>query len=277
MKIRKDENLALHTTIKIGGIAEEYIIPETTEELVNVISKAVDIFLGGGSNLLIAERRYDRVVDLSEFDTSIENLGEGRYKVGAAARLQSVINKINAEGRGGIEYLMSVPGLVGGAVVMNAGRGRQYNTSISDFIISVDVLTNGIIKTFTKEECMFGYRNSIFKNSKVIITSVVFQFPKMSLEESGKLKKERIELCRNVQDNSAPNFGSVFYECNSAIMKWVKFLGISNNKVSFSKKTGNWLLNKGGTYNDVMACIRKVELLHSILKKECKREVIVID
>lgn len=277
MEIRNNENLASHTTIKIGGKAKEYIIPESMDELINAMSKTVDIFIGGGSNLLIAEHDYDRVVELSRFDTSIELIEEGTYRVGAATRLQSVIKRINEEKRGGIEYLISVPGLVGGAVVMNAGRGKEYDSSISDFIISVDAVVNGVVKTFTKDECGFCYRNSVFKNSNMIVTSVVFHFPEMSLEESEKLKKERIELCRNKQDNSAPNFGSVFSECNSSIMKWVRFIGIRKNNVLFSRKTGNWLLNKGGNYSDAVKCINKVEALHSFFNKKCKREIIVIE
>lgn len=277
MIIKNDERLAQHTTIKIGGIAKEYIVPESIEELRETLAQRIDIVIGGGSNLLIAERCYDRVVDLSSFDKSIISLGDGKYKIGASARLQNVIRRINEEERGGIEYLMSVPGLIGGAVVMNAGRGRSYNACISDYILSVEAIVDGEIQTYYKDECGFEYRNSIFKNSKMIIISAIFQFQPMSLVESERLRKERIDLCRQKQDNIAPNFGSVFMECNSMIMKIVKLVGVRKNKVSFSKKTGNWLLNGGGSYEDALKCIRVVEWFHMIFRQKCEREVIVIE
>jgi UDP-N-acetylmuramate dehydrogenase len=102
------------------------------------------------------------VVDLRSFDSSIEKLKNGQFKVGASTRLQKLINTINEHGYGGIEYLYSVPGLVGGAVVMNASRGREYQKFISDYIVSVVVIHNNELITISKDNCHFGYRDSIF-------------------------------------------------------------------------------------------------------------------
>lgn len=277
MKIQKDVSLKEFTSIKIGGIAKIMYIPESIEEMI-LLSDSITspYFVGGGSNLLINNRCYDNVIDLRFFSQSIENIGEGKFKVGASVRLQKLINYINQEGYGGIEYLFSVPGLVGGAVVMNAGRGRNHNKCISDYIISVDIIRDKKLMTITKEDCGFEYRSSSFKNTNDIVVSVLFEFPMMSEEESTAAKKERINLCREKQDNSFPNFGTVFMVANPRIMAFAKKIKIGNKRVHFSKKTSNWLINEGGgTYKDAISAIKKVEFLHKLFGKKCKREVIV--
>ena len=277
MKILDHIDLEKYTTIRIGGTADFMYVPENTEELMKIISEYSPLsVIGGGSNLLINERMFDRVVEVGSFDTSIIFLGNGRFRIGASVRLQQLINAINHEGYGGIEYLYSVPGLVGGAIVMNAGRGRNFHQSISDYIVSVQVIKNCELLTLSKDECAFEYRSSKFKNDSCIVVSAVFDFPEISIEESSRLKKERIELCKEKQDNSAPNFGSVFMECDHRIMTIAKKIKIGNKRAHFSGKTENWIIKKDdGTFSDVERAIKKVEFLHKLLGKECKREVIV--
>ena len=275
MKILEDQNLDKYTTVHIGGTAKRILSPESTEELIEIIEKEnPEYFIGGGSNLLIADREFDLVVDLRNFNKELVHQGDGIFRAGASVRLQELINEINECGYGGIEYLYSVPGLVGGAVVMNAGRGKKYNQAVSDYIISVDVVRDGKIVTVTKENCGFSYRNSIFRNGTDIVVSCLFKFPEMGSEESAQRKKERLELCRKVQDSSKPNFGTVFCESNGRIMNYVK-KHKTGGKVHFSGKTPNWILNDGGSFDDAISAIRKVELYHKLLFKKCKREVIV--
>lgn len=275
MKQLKNEKLSNHTTIRLGGIAKTFLIPESIDELCNVIQdKNPKYFIGGGSNLLISDRDFDLVVSLKNFDTKLKHEGNGVFRAGASMRLQSLINQINEAGYGGIEYLYSVPGLVGGAVVMNAGRGKKYHQTISDYIISVDVIRDGKIVTMRKEDCGFSHRNSVFKSNKYIVVSCVFKFPEMKREESAARKKERLELCRKRQDSSKPNFGTVFFEENARIMNYVRKHKIGG-KVHFSEKTTNWIINEGGTFDDAVNAIKRVELLHRLLLKKCKREVII--
>ena len=275
MKALENQSLSKYTTVRIGGIARRMLIPESVEELIEVIrEESPKHFIGGGSNLLIADHEFDLVVNLREFNSTFGFQGNGIFKVGASVRLQQLINKVNEAGYGGIEYLYSVPGLVGGAIVMNAGRGKKYNQTISDYILAVDVLRDGQLITLQKEACRFSHRDSAFKNSNDLIVGCTFSFPPMDIAESEKKKKERIELCKQVQDASKPNFGTVFRESNPKIMNYAqkKKLG---SKVHFSGKTANWILNEGGSFEDAMAAIKKVEFLHKISFKKCSREVIV--
>lgn len=275
MKVLQNEPLAKYTTLKLGGTADALYIPETEDELIALVKeKKPRYFLGGGSNLLIPDRALDAVVYLKSFNTEIENRGDGVFEVGASVRLQKLINTINDAGFGGIEYLISVPGLVGGAVVMNAGLGHSRSDFISNYLESVRVLKDGEVLTFKKDECGFGYRTSAFKNTDCIALSASFRFPQMSREESERRKQERLAVAKAKQDLSKPNCGSVFRECSPKIIKIVQKIGLGG-KVRFSKKTRNWILNCGGTSADAIKTIKKVERLHKLLGKKCSREVIV--
>lgn len=277
--MNKQSNISLKefTSIHVGGIAKELYTPSNTAELLEVINdKKPKYFVGGGTNLLINDREFDTVISLRSFDTSIENLGNGQFKVGASVRLQRLINTINDLEYGGIEYLYSVPGLVGGAVVMNAGRGREHKKCISDYIVSVSVIRDNELIDMPRDECKFEYRNSVFRNSSMIVVSVLFEFPRMNKDESSKAKKERIELCREKQDASHPNFGTVFMQANPKIMAFVRKLRLGGKNAHFSGKTSNWIVNEGNaSYEDVFNAIRKVEIIHKVLNKKCEREVIV--
>ena len=276
MKILENEPLSRHTTVRLGGTAKEFVIPESPEELKQVIEeRKPKYFIGGGSNLLIAEHEFALVVSLMEFDSSIEMISPGTFRAGASLRLQALINTINEAGYGGIEYLFSVPGLVGGAVVMNAGRGKGQNRTIADYILSVDVLRDGEILTIPKEDCGFTHRDSVFKHNGDIVLSVLLQFPEMSKEESDQAKKARLKYCKEHQDASKPNFGSVFCESDPKVMKFVRTFARGKGKVHFSKKTNNWIINEGGTFDEAVAAIESVEARHQKAGKSCRREVII--
>lgn len=277
MKRAENQGLDQYTTIRIGGIAKRLLMPESVDELADLVkAEKPKYFLGGGSNLLIADREFDLVVVLRDFNPTFVHEGDGVFRVGASVRLQQLINRVNEMGYGGIEYLYSVPGLVGGAIVMNAGRGRKYNQTISDYILSVDILRDGMPMTLGRDECRFSHRNSIFRNSSDLVTGCTLRFPQMSPEDSAGRKRERIEHCKAVQDASKPNFGTVFCESNSRIMDYARKHKLGS-KVHFSGKTANWLLNEGGNYEDALAAIKKVELLHKLAFQKCRREVIVWD
>ena len=221
---------------------------------------------------------FDFVTNLREFNKEIQNLGDGVYFVGASVRLQQLINSINKDGYGGIEYLFSVPGLVGGAVLMNAGGAISEGNSISDYIVSVDALYKGESVSLNKVDCQFAHRTSLFKNSTdYIITSAVFKFRKQECEESKLRIAQRLSYTSQIHDISWPNFGSVFCRYDSFIMKLFKRVQFGRKVgVRFSEKTENWLVNYGGgTFDMAIKEIEAVKRVHRLLHRDCATEVII--
>lgn len=286
MKILKNESLKKYTTIKIGGIAKELFFPDSEDnlkELLDSIVQAKIYILGGGSNLLINnEKIFERVICLKELDNRIEKLDNGKYYIGASVSLQTLIKTTNEDGYGGIEYLFSVPALVGGAIVMNAGRGKIHNLAISDYIQEVYVYDYDTKEKtiYQKEDCDFSYRNSRFKNGKVIILGATFKFEHSSKDELVEKRKDRTTLVRKVQDSSGGyNFGSVFKKNNRYLMQLIKLFNLGyTNGVSFSSKTSNWLINKGdGNFKQAIKLINYVEILHKLCFQKIEKEVIIWD
>ena len=236
--------------------------------------------ISGGSNLLINDSKvFPKVIHMNKVNNDIISLGNGKYYIGASVRLQRIINTINKDGYGGIEYLMSVPAMLGGAIYMNAGQGSDKK-SISDYLIDVDVVNEkGEKIVLSKEECKFNYRSSIFQVKKYVIVGGTFCFCEQSIYESKAKIKKRLDTCRNYQDNSKPNFGSVFSLYNVRIMKLARSLSKSffrKNKVCFSDKTINWLVNNGnGRFKDAMFCIKVIKRIHKLFGKNISIEVII--
>lgn len=283
MEILKNVSLKNYTTLKIGGIAKSFYIPKTIEEVKKIVEENKEVLiLGGGSNLLINDKKeFEKILYLGKFENNlIKQLDNNKFYVSSSVKLSKLISTINNFGYGGIEYLCTVPATVGGAIVMNAGRGKQYNKQISDFILEVKVLENGIEKILKKDECDFIYRGSKFKkNSTYIILGVVFEFLKQDLETSIQAKKERIEISNKYLDAKNFSAGSVFKISNGLILFIVRKIGIGwSNGIKFSNKTNNWLNNHGqGTYEQACILIKIVKIIHKLTLRKIELEYIVWD
>lgn len=280
MRVEHNCDLSQFTTLHIGGRCKTMYYPTNTQELLQILNEYPDAkLLGGGSNLLINDEAvFDCVICLRDFLKDMIEISDNSVTVGAGVRLQKLISEINANGLGGIEYLFSVPGLVGGALLMNAGRGRGANKQISDYLISVDVLENGQVHTYTKEQCGFGYRTSVFKNKNCVILKAVFAFDRIEPKEGKRLQHERIEICKKFQDARYPNAGTTFCQADPRIMQWTKKLASKKKKtgVHFSDKSANWLQNRGnGTFKQATRLLKTVENVHKLFGKKCSLECII--
>lgn len=277
MRIEYNIPLSKYTTFKMGGIAKKFYLPESEDEIYAlVIEKKLPRYLiGGGSNLLINDQReFEEVISLRNFNTEIKNLGDGKFYVGASVQLQRLIKTVNDAGYGGIEYLQSVPGLVGGAIVMNAGRGNSKD-EIGKYVLSVRAIVDGEIQELQHNDCKFARRTSVFKNSDIVVVGVLMQFEVGNSEEFSRLREERVKYVKDMQDNSHPNFGTVFFKSDWKLMKLVRKLSKEKKGVYYSMKTNNWLLNNSGTFNEAIQQIEKVKKLHRRFRRPCETEVII--
>jgi UDP-N-acetylmuramate dehydrogenase len=160
--IREHVSLKEYTTFKTGGVARFFCEVHTVNELKEVLTQHTKFFiLGGGSNILIGD--YDGLV----IKMSIDNAGRN---------WDDFVAESTAKGNYGLENLSYIPGTVGAAPVQNIGA---YGVEVGDRIEKVHTIHAHTLneRIFTKEECQFSYRNSIFKKEKEwIITHVEFNF-----------------------------------------------------------------------------------------------------
>lgn len=186
--IQEREQLAPHTTLKVGGEAEYFAVVHSEAELVEAITwaKEKDVsvtVLGGGSNILVSETGVSGLVIkncISGFD-SVVNDDVVLVTAGAGEVFDEVVAKTVDAGWWGLENLSHIPGSVGATPVQNVGA---YGVEIKDLVISVRVYDTETaeFKTLTADACQFGYRDSLFKKpegKKYIICSVTFSLSMM--------------------------------------------------------------------------------------------------
>lgn len=265
------------TTFRMGGGVERLWRPVRGDDLRGLPRDGQGRYrvLSGGSNILANDgRRFADVVYMGSYDRGIEALGGGRYRVGASARIQELIRRANADGYGGLEELVSVPGMVGGLIAMNASV-PSVGTCVSDHLVSVEAFDGSRVVFYSEGECGFGYRTSRFRDGLSIVLSAEFHLPEQDPGVSAARIRARVERVRRTQDRALPNFGSVFRRCDPRIMAAVRRLGVRSGGARFSKIASNWLLNDGATFDDALACIRRVESAHRMLGRPCSREVVV--
>lgn len=278
MKVFNNFDLVKYNNIRLNSIAKEFYIPENYEDLttlLNLLNDRKDQFyiLSGGSDILLKPLIKTPIIYLTELDKTLYYDKETSTGVsGCSVKIQTLINFLADNNLGEIEYLYSLPALVGGCVCMNAGRGRNYNASISDYIISVEYLEDQVLKKVEKNKCGFDYRKSIFQNSGKIITKVFFRFPCQEKEISKKNIKERLEYVRVYQEPKKTSLGSIFSSADKRIMKRIKGLKIGD--ATYSNKTTNWISNMGNAkYSQVITLINIVKLISFFLNKKAHLEV----
>lgn len=285
MKILENEPLSKHTTFKMGGIANKMFVPENRNELCELVREYNEAkILAGGSNLLINDsEQFPIVIDVGKWGSNISQIGNLLIRADSAVRTQSVINYCKKMHMGGIEYLYSVPGTIGGAIYMNAGRGVDTGLFLGNNIVNVEAICTkpylnykkGDIVNLDNKNCEFAYRKSLFQNNCFVILSADINLERMDEQIIDAKIKERLMFTRKVQDLEFPNYGSVFSECNPTIMKIVKHLGLRKGGCVMSNKTSNWMLNRGGTYQDAIDLINMIYKMHRIAGKRCVQEVCV--
>ena len=137
------------------------------------------LILGGGSNILFT-RNFDGLVIHPVFEGIEEREESGEtvlIRVGSGVVWDDLVQYTVDNNWGGIENLTDIPGNVGAAPVQNIGA---YGVEVKDSIVAVETidLETGLLRTYTNAECVFGYRNSIFKErykNRLLITHVSFK------------------------------------------------------------------------------------------------------
>ena len=204
MQIQHHFSLKNYNTFGIEAKAKEFIAVQSTEELKHILEqrKAEKKFiLGGGSNMLLTKDIDALVIHIDLKGKKIIKEVDDYVWVESQAGEnwhEFVLWTIDQD-FGGLENMSLIPGNVGTTPVQNIGA---YGTEIKDTFVYCQAITieNQVVKIFSKEECSFGYRDSIFKNDakdQYIITSVVFKLTKKNHKINTSYGDIAAELIKN--------------------------------------------------------------------------------
>ena len=205
MIIRKNVPLKNLTSFKIGGPAEFFARIKNLKDLKQAFRFAENnqlkvSVIGAGSNVLISDVGVRGIVLLAANDGI--KIDGARIIAGAGALLDEVVEKSLEKNLRGLESLSGIPGTLGGAVFGNAGMWGKF---IGDYVFEVKFFDGRTLKAFSRKDCLFGYKTSVFsaeggKNTGGMIFEIVLKLEKGSLKPWEKLNlRNAIIAYRNIR------------------------------------------------------------------------------
>jgi UDP-N-acetylenolpyruvoylglucosamine reductase len=260
--IRRDEPMAKHTTLRVGGPADVYVEPASEADLAAILKfcseRGVKFFvLGRGSNLLVRDGGFRGVVIClahPEF-SKIEDDGE-RLRCGAGARLKNVAVEARRNALCGLEFLEGIPGSIGGALRMNAGA---MGSATFEIVESVRLMGfDGNVRELSPSEMAVEYRSCATLKNCIALGAVLCGKP--DSVESIAQRMSAFSQKRWASQPAAPSAGCMFKNPPTIPAgKLIEELGLKGTRVGgarISQEHGNFLVNDGNaTAADVLALI----------------------
>lgn len=266
MEFQENVPIGRKTTMRIGGEARFYGEIKQREDCEQAFAFAAEknlplIVLGGGSNTVFADGTIESVVvrpkaDAMAIDGTTVTLQSGK-------NLAMLVNELAKDGLD-LSALTGIPGCIGGAVIGNAGQGPT-GIWLDTYVQQVTACTKDGWQEMTKDDCEFGYRESIFKKrgEPVLIWEVVLQVPQ---KDASEIQAEIEQLLQKRLDTQphVKTAGSCFKAVGDVpAWKLIDAAGLRGTRIGdvhVSEKHANFLLNDGeGKFEDAVALVKKIE------------------
>lgn len=292
-KLKEHKSLKEFTSMRVGGVADYFVEVDQIEDLVKAVQAAVNsdipyLVIGGGSNIIVSDYGYPGLVILNKTATIGFLQDKTQVMADSGVYLAHLINKAAAIEFGGLEFLIGVPGSVGGAVYNNASC---WGGAISEYVRGITLLLPGEEKgersrviNIEPDELKFGYHTSFLKEAskqndgrKPVILSVKFQLTSLRREEIMRRIKQCQELRMQKQPVGEFSAGSIFKnpsgfassgegeEKNFSAGYLIDQSGGKKLKVGgalVSKKHANFVINNGkATASEIRELIEKIKAL----------------
>jgi UDP-N-acetylmuramate dehydrogenase len=271
----KNEPLVNHTTFKIGGPVSILSIPANKNELLEEINYCIQNgikyrILGNGSNILVVDKGLKgMVIKNTEALNYIHKKGN-KIVIGSSVTLSKFVNYCVENNLEGLEYLSSVPGTIGGAIYMNAGRGPNVDCSISNKLKSVEIFDGQKIINLSTEDLGFSYRKSIFhKRKDWTILGATFILENQNKKVGRAKTTKRINQVSQREMWKYPSAGSIYKESNRIALRLLKGFRVGGCRFGL-----NTILNvNNGSSKDVLKLLKISQLLHFFFFKKPVLEI----
>jgi UDP-N-acetylmuramate dehydrogenase len=259
-EVRFKEPLSFHTSLRMGGAADIFVVPQDVDDIRHALLFAEReqlpvAVLGGGNNLLVRDRGIRGVVLKLEGCLGRAEFHGEEAVAGAGVSLSSLIREAAVLNLGGIECLVGIPATVGGALAMNAGTPEG---TIGDFVSAVYYLhPDGALGEFKPGTGAFTYR-SFQVPSGAVLVGARLQLQRRPLAEIQKDIKQRLKIKKSTQPLALASAGWVWknpgHEQASRLIEKAGLKSKRINGAEISAKHANFIVNRGGaTATDVLA------------------------
>ncbi len=261
LALGRDFSFARNTTIGCGGTAEVWASPADGEEAAALLRflgrEGIPLcFLGAGANVLPADGRFAGVAVLFRRMNALAADGEC-VLAGAGVTGGSLLRFAEAHALGGFEFLTGIPATLGGAAVMKAGVGGRHLCDVAESVIGIE---GGVLRRFTREECAFAEKQSVFQ-SGIAVVAVRLRGRASGSEEIAAARA--YYRARRAHLPKGRSMGCVFVNppaCSAgALIEACGLKGYAVNGARVSPQHANFILNEGASSSAVAALIRFVK------------------
>lgn len=210
--ILTNEPMKNHTSFKIGGVADYYVMPNTKEQILDIrnfcLNNDVPFYIvGKGSNLLVSDDGLRGVVIKIGRNFSDFKVNKDTITAQSGILLSKLANIALENSLTGFEFASGIPGSLGGAVYMNAGA---YDGEMKDVVMSTDYIDKyGEVRTVNGDEHNFSYRHSMFCSDDIILESTM-KFNHGNKEDIQAYMRELNGRRKEKQPLEYPSAGSTF-------------------------------------------------------------------
>ncbi len=264
--ILRDELMSRHTTFKVGGPADFFVMPDR-ESLPEVMhycatSGAPCLVIGNGSNLLCGDGGVEGVVvEIGKRMSSIE-INADSVIAEAGALLSTIAAATAQEGLTGFEFASGIPGSIGGAAVMNAGA---YGGEMKDILRDVTVLERGgEVCTIPAGELDLSYRHSVIPERGWLVLAVTILLQKGRKADINAKMNELKEKRVTKQPLEYPSAGSTFKRPEGyfagKLIEDAGLRGYTCGGAQVSEKHCGFVINKGeATAADIRSLMEQIQ------------------
>ena len=283
IEIKQNEPMSRHTSFKIGGNADLYIIPHDMDALVETVrivreTETKRYFLGNATNVLFDDAGFQGAV-VSLGNICAIKVIENRIVAEAGASLNLVCKTARDKELSGLEFAYGIPGSIGGAVFMNAGAygGEMSQVVAQSTYLSLDDMTVHTIPLSAHE---YGYRESVYRHNNWLVLSAELELQKGEYDKINAAMNDYMSRRIDKQPLEYPSAGSVFKRYpgryTGQMIEECGLKGYSIGGAQVSEKHAGFIVNKGGaTSADVLALIEHIK--NEVYKKfDCRIECEVI-
>lgn len=267
--ILKEEPMKKHTSFKIGGNADFFVIATESEEIKRILelSRRKNIpltIIGNGTNILVKDEGIRGITLKLELKKMTKEVEEDKitYICESGLPLSLIATRALDDGATGMEFAFGIPGTLGGAIKMNAGA---YGGQMQDVVQETTYIDeDGDCYTINNDEHEFEYRSSIFSKIPAIIIQTKLVLKRGNKKEIEKTMQDNKKSRQDKQPLEYPSAGSTFKRGEGFITsKVIDECGLKGCKVGgaqVSEKHAGFIINTGdATAKDVLELIKYVK------------------
>lgn len=253
-KILFNESMQKHTTFRIGGPVDIMILPKDLDDVKCTVAYAKKNgvalqVIGNGSKLLVNDQGIRGII--IKITNTLGNLDVVDESViaDAGCLLSTLIHTSRKLNLSGMEFAAGIPATLGGAIWMNAGTPLGSISEVIDEVTAMNP-SDCSMRVFSREECHFGLRQSIFQKNQFIILQAKLQLKKGDPGEIDDKIAALIQKRQKTQPLNLPNAGCIFKNpVGQAAGQLVDRLGLKGLKfggAEISQVHANFIVNLGG-------------------------------